>query len=87
MGIVAEVGKEVKNFKAGDRVVVLFTIACGTCFFCQKELYSCCDTTNRDAKKAAEMMGTHRPGSLVTRISPGTTQAGRPNTCASHTPT
>ncbi len=63
MGIVAEVGSDVKKFKAGDRVVVPFTIACGTCFFCQKELYSCCDTTNRDAKTAATMMG-HAPAGL-----------------------
>jgi threonine dehydrogenase-like Zn-dependent dehydrogenase len=63
MGIVAEVGSDVKKFKAGDRVVVPFTIACGTCFFCQKELYACCDTTNRDAKTAATMMG-HAPAGL-----------------------
>ena len=63
MGIVVEVGSSVKNFKPGDRVVVPFTIACGTCFFCKKELYSCCDTTNRDAEKAAKMMG-HAPAGL-----------------------
>ena len=63
MGEVMEVGSEVKNLKAGDRVVVPFTIACGTCFFCQKELYSCCDTTNRDAEKAAKLMG-HAPAGL-----------------------
>ena len=44
MGEVIEVGSAVKNLKVGDRVVVPFTIACGTCFFCKKELYSCCDT-------------------------------------------
>ncbi len=63
MGEVVEVGGGVKNLQVGDRVVVPFTIACGTCFFCQKELYSCCDTTNRDAKKAAKMMG-HAPAGL-----------------------
>ena len=63
MGKVIEVGKDVKNLKVGDRVVVPFTIACGECFFCQKELYSCCDTTNRDAEAAAKLMG-HAPGGL-----------------------
>lgn len=63
MGQVMEVGSRVKNLQVGDRVVVPFTIACGTCFFCQKELYSCCDTTNRDAEKAAKLMG-HAPAGL-----------------------
>jgi threonine dehydrogenase-like Zn-dependent dehydrogenase len=63
MGNVIEVGKDVKNLKVGDRVVVPFTIACGECFFCKKELYSCCDTTNRDAKAAAKLMG-HAPAGL-----------------------
>ncbi len=63
MGKVVEVGKSVKNLKVGDRVVVPFTIACGECFFCQKELYSCCDTTNRDAEAAAKLMG-HAPAGL-----------------------
>lgn len=63
MGKVVEVGKDVKNLTVGDRVVVPFTIACGECFFCKKELYSCCDTTNRDAKVAAKLMG-HAPAGL-----------------------
>jgi threonine dehydrogenase-like Zn-dependent dehydrogenase len=63
MGDVVEVGSAITTFKAGDRIVVPFTIACGSCFFCQKELYSCCDTTNRDAEKAAKVMG-HAPAGL-----------------------
>ena len=39
MGEVVEVGKAVKNLKAGDRVVVPFTIACGNC---DAHLRSCC---------------------------------------------
>jgi threonine dehydrogenase-like Zn-dependent dehydrogenase len=49
MGIVEEVGKEVTNLKRGDRVVVPFTIACGQCFFCKKQLWSACDNTNPNA--------------------------------------
>jgi len=49
MGIVEEVGKEVTNLKRGDRVVVPFTIACGSCAFCKKKLWSACDNTNPNA--------------------------------------
>ena len=49
MGEVMEVGREVKNLKPGDRVVVPFTIACGRCFFCKSELWSLCDNSNPNA--------------------------------------
>ena len=39
MGEVVAVGSDVRNLQVGDRVVVPFTIACGTCFFCQKGLF------------------------------------------------
>src|ERR1700716_1036131 len=35
MGIVEDIGSEVRNLKKGDRVVVPFPIACGRCWFCQ----------------------------------------------------
>ncbi|NGM20156.1 glutathione-dependent formaldehyde dehydrogenase [Roseomonas stagni] len=57
MGIVEEVGPEVTRLKKGDRVVVPFVIACGSCFFCEKSLFSCCDTTNPDAAALAELQG------------------------------
>jgi threonine dehydrogenase-like Zn-dependent dehydrogenase len=63
MGEVVEVGSAVKKLKRGDRVVVPFVIACGECFFCRKGLYSCCDTTNPNAKMAEKMMG-HSPAGL-----------------------
>lgn len=49
MGEVVELGSEVKNLKKGDRVVVPFTIACGNCFFCKRDLWSCCDNSNPNA--------------------------------------
>src|SRR5688500_13540872 len=64
MGIVEEVGRDVKRLKKGDRVVVPFTISCGTCWFCQKTLYSLCDTTNRNAELARKFMGHSTAGLL-----------------------
>ena len=55
MGIVEEVGSDVKNLKRGDRVVIPFTIACGNCLFCQKDLWSLCDNTNPNAQIAEKM--------------------------------
>jgi len=49
MGEVVEVGSEVKNLAKGDWVVVPFDIACGRCFFCQRDMYSLCDNTNPNA--------------------------------------
>jgi threonine dehydrogenase-like Zn-dependent dehydrogenase len=46
MGIVEEVGPEVTRLRRGDRVVVPFTISCGDCFFCEKDLYAACENTN-----------------------------------------
>ena len=57
MGEVVEVGPDVKNLKVGDRVVVPFTISCGECFFCKKELYSLCDNSNPNEEVARKMMG------------------------------
>src|SRR4029079_11198069 len=38
MGIVEEVGSAVTNLAPGDRVVMPFQIACGTCFMCGQGL-------------------------------------------------
>ena len=57
MGEVVELGAEVKNLKIGDRVVVPFTIACGECFFCRKQMWSACDNTNPSASTAELLYG------------------------------
>jgi threonine dehydrogenase-like Zn-dependent dehydrogenase len=57
MGEVVEVGKEIKNLKAGDRVVVPFTIACGSCFFCKCSMWSLCDNSNPNAAMAEAIYG------------------------------
>jgi threonine dehydrogenase-like Zn-dependent dehydrogenase len=59
MGEVVEVGPGISRdkLKVGDRVVVPFTIACGNCFFCQKQLWSCCDNSNPNYWIAEKLMG------------------------------
>ncbi|MCH2548101.1 MAG: glutathione-dependent formaldehyde dehydrogenase [Alphaproteobacteria bacterium] len=57
MGEVVEVGSEVTRLKKGDKVVVPFTISCGHCFFCEREMYSLCDNTNPEAALAEKAMG------------------------------
>ncbi len=62
MGEVVEVGSGVHKLKKGDRVVVPFTISCGTCYFCAKGLFSLCDTSNPNAEAARKVMGQSPAG-------------------------
>lgn len=58
MGIVREVGAEVGNLAIGDRVVVPFQISCGSCYMCDKALYTQCETTQvRDQGMGAALFG------------------------------
>ena len=64
MGEVVEVGAGVDRdkLKIGDRVVVPFTIACGNCFFCKRELWSCCDNSNPNYWMAEKLLGSSPSG-------------------------
>jgi threonine dehydrogenase-like Zn-dependent dehydrogenase len=62
MGIVEEVGPNVKRLRPGDRVVVPFTISCGTCFYCRKALFSVCETTNRNPEIPRKLLGQQTAG-------------------------
>ncbi len=62
MGEVVEVGKENNKLKVGDRVVVPFTIACGHCFFCERQMFSLCDNSNPNAKMAETLYGSSPSG-------------------------
>jgi threonine dehydrogenase-like Zn-dependent dehydrogenase len=58
MGIVEEVGSEVTNLKAGDRVVIPFQISCGHCFMCDQGLQTQCETTQvREQGMGAMLFG------------------------------
>src|SRR5213082_3256008 len=63
MGEVVEVGSEVNNLRAGDRVVVPFPIACGACNSCERGLFSLCDNSNPNHRIAEKFMG-HSPAGL-----------------------
>ena len=59
MGEVVDVGAGAKDrLKIGDRVVVPFTIACGKCFFCKRDLWSLCDNSNPNSWNAEAAYGT-----------------------------
>src|SRR5690606_12905171 len=58
MGVVEDVGAEVTSLKPGDRVVVPFVIACGSCWMCSRGLHSQCETTQvREHGKGASLFG------------------------------
>lgn len=74
IGIVEEVGPEVKDLKAGDRVIILPVIACGECFYCKRKEFSLCDRTN-PSEELEEMYGHRLSGtfgySMITGGYPG----------------
>lgn len=57
MGRIVDKGVGVKNLNIGDRVVVPFTIACGTCSFCARGQTSFCDNSNPNAWMADTFCG------------------------------
>lgn len=62
-GVVEEVGSDVLSLQPGDRVVVPFNISCGTCFFCQRDLYALCENTNPASEIASGCFGySHSTG-------------------------
>jgi threonine dehydrogenase-like Zn-dependent dehydrogenase len=52
VGIVEDTGRNVRNFDAGDRVVIGSTIACGYCSYCRAGYFSQCDNANPNGPQA-----------------------------------
>jgi threonine dehydrogenase-like Zn-dependent dehydrogenase len=63
MGEVVELGRGVDNLSVGDRVVVPFPIACGSCGMCAEGLFSLCENSNPNAGMAEKLWG-HAPGGI-----------------------
>ena len=79
MGVVEEVGPQVRTIKPGDRVVIPFNISCGRCWMCERGLFAQCETTQVTSHgTGASLFGyTELYGSV-----PGV----RPSTCGSRRP-
>jgi threonine dehydrogenase-like Zn-dependent dehydrogenase len=52
VGVVEQVGEDVRNFREGDRVVIASTIACGSCAYCRAGYFAQCDVANPNGKRA-----------------------------------
>jgi threonine dehydrogenase-like Zn-dependent dehydrogenase len=52
VGVVEEIGSNVRNLKVGDRVVIPSTIGCGSCSYCRTGYYSQCDNANPNGPSA-----------------------------------
>lgn len=52
VGVIEELGRDVRGFNLGDRVVICSTIACGACAYCRAGYYSQCDEANPGGKTA-----------------------------------
>jgi threonine dehydrogenase-like Zn-dependent dehydrogenase len=58
MGVVEEVGAGVTGLSAGDRVVIPFQMSCGSCWMCDQQLYTQCETTQvRETGMGAALFG------------------------------
>jgi len=62
-GVVEQVGPSVQNLVVGQQVLVPFNVFCGSCYFCQRELYGNCHNTNPEATAVGGIYGySHTAG-------------------------
>jgi threonine dehydrogenase-like Zn-dependent dehydrogenase len=65
VGVIEEVGEAVTRFRAGDRVVMAFHIACGACWFCRNGQTQLCDEWRM---LGAGLFGGDLPGAHAERV-------------------
>lgn len=89
MGIVGETGPAVTKFKRREGVVVPFPIACGTCFFCNRQLPAHCVNSNPEHYGSEGGLSTEKAGGIFgyTDLYGGYITAARRNMCAFLMPT
>ncbi|WP_019634798.1 zinc-dependent alcohol dehydrogenase [Actinomadura atramentaria] len=52
VGVVEELGPDVRNLAVGDRVVIPSTLGCGRCVYCRAGYYAQCDVVNPQGRDA-----------------------------------
>jgi threonine dehydrogenase-like Zn-dependent dehydrogenase len=52
VGVIEEIGPDVRNLNVGDRVVIPSSIACGACSYCRAGYFGQCDVANPGGKRA-----------------------------------
>lgn len=57
MGVVVDAGREVRKVKVGDRVVVPSFVSCGSCWHCQQQQFSLCDTSHPKPELQTPILG------------------------------
>jgi threonine dehydrogenase-like Zn-dependent dehydrogenase len=62
VGVVEDIGRDVRNLVPGERVVIPSTIACGTCSYCRAGYYSQCDHANPNGEGTAFFGGPEDAG-------------------------
>lgn len=63
VGVIEEVGPQVRGMSVGDRIAVPFNISCGGCYFCERGLTACCENTNPSSDVACGVYGySHTTG-------------------------
>ena len=61
MGVVEDIGKDT-GLKKGDRVIIPFQVACGTCYFCSRTQTALCDNSNPNPEPMEKIYGQKAAG-------------------------
>ncbi len=63
IGVVEDIGTDIKKLKVGDHVIVPFNVACGRCAFCKQGLFGNCHESNPCATAVGAIYGySHTAG-------------------------